>query len=63
MATMLPAPRVVYMLVKYAPMGTLASIQLGGGSSTSPKPRVYDNRKLAERYAKQLGADIIEVRI
>lgn len=61
--SMLEVPRTVYLLVKYSPMGTKASIQLGGGSSSNPMPRVYDDKKKAERYAKVYDATIIEVKL
>ena len=51
------APRILYMLYKNGENGILIW-QLGGGSSTPARPKVYQNKKMAEKYAKAYGAFI-----
>lgn len=38
-------------------------IRLGGGSSTSPSPKVYTNIKIAQNMANRFGALIKEVEL
>ena len=59
----------LYLLVQYPPQSkgdkeyVKPTWQLGGGSSTPARPKVYEDRKLAERYADRYGATIVEVKI